>query len=126
MKKLFVLMAFAAITISASAQHTYYGSTAGSAGYVDRATLNKRAENYKHLINDKSRDVKLEYDTKSKQWIWYSMVGTKSFLGLYDESITMSEKKILDKKKSKKVKTPIYKEEESPNAFSSGDIFNVK
>lgn len=65
--------------------------------YVDRSTLKERAMNYHFIINDKSSDVYLaKYKGKK---CWYGGATGKDNLGLYDESITYSEKEIIKKEK---------------------------
>ena len=96
MKKfLLTALAFVAFAVSVNAQ-SYYGGPTKS--YVDRKTLYDRAANYVNIINDKNSDVKLS--TKNGKKAWFGLGG--SFLGWYDESITESEKKILDKEGYKK------------------------
>ncbi len=96
MKKfLLTALAFVAFAMSVNAQ-SYYGGPNKS--YVDRSTLYKRAQNYQAIINDKNSDVKLT--TKNGKKAWFGLGG--SFLGYYDDCITESEKKILDKEGFKK------------------------
>ena len=96
MKKfLLTALAFVAFAVSVNAQ-SYYGGPGNS--YVDRKTLYDRAANYVNVINDKSYDVKLT--TKNGKKVWLGL--HDSFLGWYDESITLSEKNILAKEGYKK------------------------
>lgn len=103
MKKfLLTLVACATITLSASAQggpRHWVGGTGKS--YVDRATLDRRAKQYHFIINDQSRDVYLS--EKNGKKCWFGGATGKDFMGYYDECITSSEKKILDKNKKMKV-----------------------
>lgn len=103
MKKiLLVAVMFAAMTLSANAQggpRHWVGGTGKS--YVDRATLDRRAKQYHFIINDKSSDVYLS--EKNGKKCWFGGATGKDFMGYYDECITSSEKKILDKNKKMKV-----------------------
>lgn len=105
-KTLFMLVAFVAITLSAAAQGlqdiqstSWYGGPGKS--YIDRSTLNTRAQNYHFIINEKNSDIRLCIRKDGKK-AWYSFNGGVHFMGLYDQSITQSEKKIIDKDKKKK------------------------
>ena len=99
MKKLLLtLVALFAMSMSVCAQE---GPKIWQGGpgkkYVDRSTLKKRAMNYHFIINDKSSDVYLaKYKGKK---CWYGGATGKDNLGLYDESITYSEKEIIKKEK---------------------------
>ena len=95
------IVAIAAITLSAAAQGlqdiqstSWYGGHGKS--YVDRATLDSRAENYHFIINESNSDIHLCI-RKDGRKAWYSFNGGVHFMGYYEESITNSEKKILDK-----------------------------
>lgn len=98
---LLTIAAFVAITLSTAAQGlqdiqstSWYGGPGKS--YVDRATLDKRAQNYHFIINESNSDIKLCI-RKDGRKAWYSFNGGVHFMGYYEESITNSEKKILDK-----------------------------
>ena len=98
---LLTIAAFVAITLSAAAQGlqdiqstSWYGGPGKS--YVDRATLDSRAENCLFTVNDKNSDIRLCV-RKDGRKAWYSFNGGVHFMGYYEESITNSEKKILDK-----------------------------
>ncbi|MDY6437501.1 MAG: hypothetical protein SPK85_00095 [Prevotella sp.] len=98
---LLTIVAIAAITLSAVAQGlqdiqstSWYGGPGKS--YVDRATLDSRAENYHFIINESNSDIHLCI-RKDGRKAWYSFNGGVHFMGYYEESITNSEKKILDK-----------------------------
>ena len=98
---LLTIAAFVAITLSAAAQRlqdiqstSWYGGPGKS--YVDRATLDSRAENCLFTVNDKNSDIRLCV-RKDGRKAWYSFNGGVHFMGYYEESITNSEKKILDK-----------------------------
>ena len=98
---LLTIVAIAAITLSAAAQGlqdiqstSWYGGHGKS--YVDRATLDSRAENYHFIINESNSDIHLCI-RKDGRKAWYSFNGGVHFMGYYEESITNSEKKILDK-----------------------------
>lgn len=99
MKKLLLtLVALFAMSMSVCAQE---GPKIWQGGpgkkYVDRSTLKERAMNYHFIINDKSSDVYLaKYKGKK---CWYGGATGKDNLGLYDESITYSEKEIIKKEK---------------------------
>ena len=99
MKKLLLtLVALFAMSMSVCAQE---GPKLWQGGpgkkYVDRSTLKERAMNYHFIINDKSSDVYLaKYKGKK---CWYGGATGKDNLGLYDESITYSEKEIIKKEK---------------------------
>ena len=101
-----MLVAFAALTLSAAAQGlqdiqstSWYGGPGKS--YIDRSTLNTRAQKYNFIINDKNSDIRLCIRKDGKK-AWYSFNGGVHFMGYYDQSITQSEKKIIDKEKKKK------------------------
>ena len=106
MKRLLLtIVAFAAITLSAAAQGlqdiqstSWYGGPGKS--YIDRSTLNTRAQRYNFIINDKNSDIRLCIRKDGKK-AWYSFNGGVHFMGYYDQSITQSEKKIIDKEKKK-------------------------
>ena len=98
---LLTIVAIAAITLSTAAQGlqdiqstSWYGGHGKS--YVDRATLDSRAENYHFIINESNSDIHLCI-RKDGRKAWYSFNGGVHFMGYYEESITNSEKKILDK-----------------------------
>ena len=98
---LLTIVAIAAITLSAAAQGlqdiqstSWYGGHGKS--YVDRATLDSRAENCLFTVNDKNSDIRLCV-RKDGRKAWYSFNGAVHFMGYYEESITNSEKIILDK-----------------------------
>ena len=98
---LLTIVAIAAITLRAAAQGlqdiqstSWYGGPGKS--YVDRATLDSRAENCLFTVNDKNSDIRLCV-RKDGRKAWYSFNGGVHFMGYYEESITNSEKKILDK-----------------------------
>ncbi|MBR4602164.1 MAG: hypothetical protein IKQ12_08790 [Prevotella sp.] len=102
MKKLLLtLVAFAAMTINVNAQTTIYNGATGKS-YVDRNTLDQRAEKYNSVINDQSYDVTLKWKDGKKAW--FGLGG--SFLAWYDEAITKSEEKILEEEGRKK--EPVY------------------
>ncbi len=95
---LLTIVAIAAITLSAAAQGlqdiqstSWYGGPGKS--YVDRATLDSRAENYHFIINESNSDIHLCI-RKDGRKAWYSFNGGVHFMGYYEESITNSEKKI--------------------------------
>jgi hypothetical protein len=97
-KVLLTLVALFAMSMSVCAQE---GPKLWQGGpgkkYVDRSTLKERAMNYHFIINDKSSDVYLaKYKGKK---CWYGGATGKDNLGLYDESITYSEKEIIKKEK---------------------------
>ena len=99
-------MNLVAITLSAAAQGlqdiqstSWYGGPGKS--YIDRSTLNTRAQRYNFIINDKNSDIRLCIRKDGKK-AWYSFNGGVHFMGYYDQSITQSEKKIIDKEKKKK------------------------
>lgn len=97
-KVLLTLVALFAMSMSVCAQE---GPKLWQGGpgkkYVDRSTLKQRAMNYHFIINDKSSDVYLaKYKGKK---CWYGGATGKDNLGLYDESITYSEKEIIKKEK---------------------------
>lgn len=94
-KLLMTLLACAAITLSAKAQE---GPTIWHGGpgkkYVDRSTLKERALNYYFIINDKSSDVYLaKYKGKK---CWFGGATGRDNMGYFDESITYSEKAIIE------------------------------
>ena len=97
MKKLLLtLMALVAMAINANAQEgptLWHGGPGKS--YVDRSTLKERAMNYNFIINDKSSDIYLaKYKGKK---CWYGGATGRDNMGYYDESITYSEKEIIEK-----------------------------
>jgi len=97
-KVLLTLVALFAMSMSVCAQE---GPKLWQGGpgkkYVDRSTLKERAMNYHFIINDKSSDIYLaKYKGKK---CWYGGATGKDNLGLYDESITYSEKEIIKKEK---------------------------
>ena len=99
---LLIIMAIAAITFSASAQGLadiksweWVGGPGKS--YVDKATLDSRAENFNSIINDSNSDIKLCIRRKDDRKAWYSFNGGVHFMAFYEEAITASEKKLLDK-----------------------------
>lgn len=97
-KVLLTLVALFAMSMSVCAQE---GPKLWQGGpgkkYVDRSTLKERAMNYHFIINDKSSDVYLaKYKGKK---CWYGGATGKDNLGLYNESITYSEKEIIKKEK---------------------------
>lgn len=97
-KVLLTLVALFAMSMSICAQE---GPKLWQGGpgkkYVDRSTLKQRALNYHFIINDKSSDVYLaKYKGKK---CWYGGATGKDNLGLFDESITYSEKEIIKKEK---------------------------
>ena len=97
MKKLLLtLMALVAMTMSAYAQEgpTHWRGGPGKK-YVDRSTLKERALNYHFIINDKSSDVYLA-NYKGRK-CWYGGATGRDNMGYYDESITYSEKEIIEK-----------------------------
>jgi hypothetical protein len=118
MKKiLLTLVACAAITLSANAQggpRKWVGGPTKS--YVDRSTLDKRAQQYHFIINDKSSDVYLS--EKNGKKCWFGGAIGKDFMGWYDECITRSEKKILDKNKKSKVSNKVTLQNNSGNPFA--------
>jgi hypothetical protein len=97
-KVLLTLVALFAMSMSVCAQEGPKLWQGGSGKkYVDRSTLKERAMNYHFIINDKSSDVYLaKYKGKK---CWYGGATGKDNLGLYDESITYSEKEIIKKEK---------------------------
>lgn len=103
---LLTIVAIAAFTLCASAQgladiQSYSWTGGPGKSYVDRSTLDRRAQNYHFIINDDSSDIKLCIRKDGKK-AWYSFVGGVHFMAFYDEAITKSEKKIIDKKKKPK------------------------
>ena len=93
-----VAAAYLSSTLSAAAQGlqdiqstSWYGGPGKS--YVDRATLDSRAENYHFIINESNSDIHLCI-RKDGRKAWYSFNGGVHFMGYYEESITNSEKKI--------------------------------
>ncbi len=97
MKKLFLtLVALLAMSMSVCAQEgpkIWQGGP--SKKYVDRSTLKERALNYHFIINDKSSDIYLaKYKGKK---CWFGGATGKDNMGYYDESITYSEKAIIEK-----------------------------
>ena len=96
MKKiLLTLVALIAMTMSANAQDgpTYWRGGPDKK-YVDRSTLEERAMNYHFIINDKSSDVYLANYNGRK--CWFGGATGKDNMGYYDESITYSEKAIIE------------------------------
>jgi hypothetical protein len=97
MKKiLLTFVALVAMSMSVCAQE---GPTLWHGGpgkkYVDRSTLKERAMNYHFIINDKSSDVYLAKYKGGK--CWFGGATGKDNMGYYDESITYSEKEIIEK-----------------------------
>ncbi len=107
MKKILVtLVALVAMTLSVSAQglqniNTWTWTGGPGKSYVDRSTLDRRANTYHSIINDKNSDIKLCIRKDGKK-AWYSFNGGVHFMAFYDEAITLSEKAILDKRKKTK------------------------
>ena len=103
---LFAALLLAATTLGASAQgladiNTWSWTGGPGKSYVDRSTLDRRAQNYRSIINDANSDIKLCIRKDGKK-AWYSFNGGVHFMAYYDEAITSSEKKIIDKKKKAK------------------------
>ena len=95
-RMLLVAVMFAAMTLGANAQEgpqLWHGGPGKS--YVDRSTLKERAMNYHFIINDKSSDVYLAKYKGRK--CWYGGATGRDNMGYYDESITYSEKDIIEK-----------------------------
>ena len=124
MKRLLLtIVAIVAITLSAAAQGlqdiqstSWYGGPGKS--YIDRSTLNTRAQNYHFIINEKNSDIRLCIRKDGKK-AWYSFNGGVHFMGLYDQSITQSEKKIIDKDKKKKKNSSLSNSAKNANTISS-------
>ena len=94
------------MTLSVSAQglqniKTWTWTGGHGKSYVDRSTLDRRANTYHSIINDKNSDIKLCIRKDGKK-AWYSFNGGVHFMAFYDEAITLSEKAILDKRKKTK------------------------
>ena len=123
MKKLLLtLMALVAMTMSANAQgmkdiNTWTWTGGPGKSYVDRATLDNRANRYHFIINDANSDIRLCIRKDGKK-AWYSFNGGVHFMGFYDESITKSEKKIIDKKKKNKVSDNVNLNNKGNNPFA--------
>ena len=103
---LFAALLLAATTLGASAQgladiNTWSWTGGPGKSYVDRSTLDRRAQNYRSIINDANSDIKLCIRKDGKK-AWYSFNGGVHFMAYYDEAINSSEKKIIDKKKKAK------------------------
>lgn len=96
------IVALVAITLSTSAQgladiKTWEWVGGPGKSYVDKATLDSRSENFNSIINDANSDIKLCIRRKDDRKAWYSFNGGVHFMAFYDEAITESEKKLLDK-----------------------------
>lgn len=97
MKKiLLTLAALVAMSMSVYAQKGQKIWQGGSGKkYIDRSTLNERAKNYHFVVNDKSSEIYLaKYNGKL---CWFGGASGKDNMGYYDESITYSEKEIIEK-----------------------------
>lgn len=100
---LLIFVALVAISLGTTAQglsdiQTWTWTGGSGKSYVDKATLDRRAENFNSIVNDSNSDIKLCV-RKDGRKAWYSFNGGVHFMAYYEEAITQSEKKILDKEK---------------------------